>query len=147
MDQAARQRWMGILASAAPRALAELAEPILDQARYTVLRHPEIGTSMVRGRAGGAGAAFNLGEISITRCSIELTGGEIGHAYVQGRNKEHALHAAILDALLQTQAHDEIERTILAPLCDAAQMRRTVRSQKAEATRVNFFTMVRGEDA
>ena len=72
----------------------------LEFPEYTFLRQPEIALTMVRGRAGGTGEAFNLGEITITRCVIKI--GEItGFGYVGGRSKRHAELAAICDGLLQ----------------------------------------------
>lgn len=101
---------------------------------------------MVRGRAGATGAAFNLGEMTVTRCSVQLDDGAVGHAYVQGRDKTKATQAALIDALMQTAAAPEVEAAILAPLRTAAEARRTARAARAAATKVDFFTMARGED-
>ncbi|HER25882.1 MAG TPA: phosphonate C-P lyase system protein PhnG [Rhodospirillales bacterium] len=114
---------------------------------YDVLRQPESGLVMVRGRAGGNGQQFNLGEITVTRCSVRLREGAIGHAYVAGRNRQHAELAAAFDALLQTPSlRDVIESLVIAPLEKKFQVAQEERSKKAAATKVNFFTMVRGED-
>jgi alpha-D-ribose 1-methylphosphonate 5-triphosphate synthase subunit PhnG len=101
---------------------------------------------MVRGRAGAVGAAFNLGEMTVTRASIKLEDGTVGHGYVQGRSKDHAVQAALVDALMQTQAAAEIESAMITPLRENMQARQVVRASKAAATKVDFFTMVRGED-
>jgi len=66
---------------------------------------------------------------------------------VQGRDRQHALRAATLDALLQTGAAGRIHREVLAPLAAAEATRRQQRAGKAAATKVDFFTLVRGEDA
>jgi len=143
---AARKAWLSVLAKSAARDVAaRWAEAGLDPA-HEVLRAPETGAVMVRGRAGAVGAPFNLGEMTVTRCSVRLTSGEVGHAYVQGRDKTHALHAALTDALMQTDQSHAVDAAIVAPLRDAAQTCRAERAQKAAATKVNFFTMVRGED-
>jgi alpha-D-ribose 1-methylphosphonate 5-triphosphate synthase subunit PhnG len=105
---------------------------------------------MVQGRTGGVGALFNLGEMTTTRASVELMGnasGAVGHAYVQGRSKDHALRAALLDALMQTDQAAQIEAQVLAPLRAEEQARRAARAAHAAATKVEFFTLVRGEDA
>jgi alpha-D-ribose 1-methylphosphonate 5-triphosphate synthase subunit PhnG len=141
-DVQARRRWMALAAQAKPADMAALM-PELPQ--YTLLRGPELGTVMVRGQAGGTGAAFNLGEISVTRCALQLPDGRVGHAYVQGRSRDHALQAAVLDALMQGAQAPEVEARVLAPLAASAQMRRNERAAKAAATKVEFFTMVRGE--
>ena len=99
---------------------------------------------MARGRTGATGAPFNLGEVTVTRCSVQITTGEVGHGYVQGRDKAKARRVAVIDAMLQTDAHDRIERDVLEPLRKAESERRAARSAKAAATKVDFFTMVRG---
>ena len=69
---------------------------------YTFVRKPEVGLVMVRGRAGGTGMQFNVGELPVARCSVRLDDGTVGHAYVGGRSLRHAEIAAVLDALLQS---------------------------------------------
>ena len=101
---------------------------------------------MVRGRMGGTGAPFNLGEMSVTRCALTLPTGEVGHAYVQGRDKDHATRAALVDALMQTSRSEEVQTAVLDPLTEEAATVKTARAAKAAATKVEFFTMVRGED-
>jgi alpha-D-ribose 1-methylphosphonate 5-triphosphate synthase subunit PhnG len=96
---------------------------------------------MVRGRAGGDGDAFNLGEMTVTRCAMRL-GAHIGHAYIAGRDHAKARLAALLDAALQDTAwHDAVMQTIVEPLAAAQQEARAVEARKAAATRVDFFTM------
>lgn len=138
-----RQRAMGLLARAQPEVLAELFP---DLPKHNILRGPEIGAVMVRGRMGGSGAPFNMGEMSVTRCSVSLPCGTVGHAYVQGRDKSHARRAAVLDALLETGQDDTLSARILTPLETAETEHRESRARKAAATKVEFFTMVRGED-
>ncbi len=65
------------------------------------MRGPEGGLVMVRGRAGGGGAPFNLGEMTVTRCTVRLGSGLVGHAYVAGREPRRAELAALVDALMQ----------------------------------------------
>lgn len=101
---------------------------------------------MLRGRMGGAGAPFNLGEMTVTRCALTLADGTVGHAYVQGRSKPKAEIAAKVDALMQTEAAGDLRAAVLDPLRAARQTRKEVRAAKAAATKVEFFTMVRGED-
>ena len=111
------------------------------------LRAPEFGGVMVRGRAGGTGGAFNMGEMTITRCSLKLLdGGTVGHAYIQGRDKEKAQAAALVDALMQTGMAAEVEAQVLAPIRTHLDTQRRERAAKAAATKVDFFTLVRGED-
>lgn len=140
----ARQGWMSLLAKAQPERLAALLPEVPEHA---VLRAPEIGAVMVRGRAGATGAPFNLGEMTVTRCSVRLACGTVGHAWVQGRDKAHAKRAALADALMQTESATDLSVRVLAPLRAEADALRANRAAKAAATKVDFFTMVRGEDA
>lgn len=142
---AARKAWMGLLAKA-PAADLALLWADFPAPDHSVLRTPEVGGVMVRGRAGAVGAAFNLGEMTVVRASVKLSDGTVGHAYVQGRDKAHALSAALIDALMQTGSAAQIEAQILTPLRDQITLRNATRAAKAAATKVDFFTMVRGED-
>jgi len=141
-----RKHWMGLLAKAKPQDVAALFEDATLNPEFTYLRAPEVGGVMVQGRAGATGAPFNLGEMTVTRCSVQLAEGEVGHAYVQGRDKAHATQAALIDALMQTPEAERLRAAILAPLEQAQVHARTARASKAAATKVDFFTMVRGED-
>lgn len=138
-----RARAMGLLARARPDRLSELAP---DLPAHVFLRAPEIGAVMVRGRQGGTGAPFNLGEVTVTRCSVQLDCGTVGHAWVQGRDPEHARRAAVLDALLQTGRAADVAGAVLVPLAADETAMAATQARKAGATRVEFFTMVRGED-
>jgi len=146
-----RRRWMGVLAKAAPEEVAAVWSRLGPAPDYTLLRRPETGLVMVRGRVGGDGAPFNLGEMTVTRCSVRLGAGPVGHAWVghawvAGRRPDHAERAAVLDALMQ----DPARRPAVAPEIDRLEAlqaeRRAVAAREAAATRVDFFTMVRGED-
>ena len=145
----ARQDWMSVLAKAQPDRLIALwrATSRGEEQRLTWLRAPEIGTVMVQGRAGGTGEAFNLGEVSVTRCSVQIDAW-VGHAYVQGRDKNKARLAALCDALLQAEPEtaSRINTGIIVPLQAEAAKRHAETAAKANATKVEFFTLVRGEE-
>jgi len=145
--QTDRKTWMSLLAKAPAADLARLWEAHGAAPGFTWLRAPEVGAVMVRGRAGATGAPFNLGEMSVTRCSLRLKDGAVGHAYVQGRDKDKARIAALVDALMQGAGAAALRSAVLEPLerglADVAQ----ARAAKAAATKVEFFTMVRGENA
>ncbi|MDA7419633.1 phosphonate C-P lyase system protein PhnG [Tritonibacter multivorans] len=144
--QEARRDWMSLLARSTAADLARLwAEAGLAPA-FDWLRRPEVGGVMMRGRQGGTGAPFNLGEITVTRCALKLADGTVGHGYVQGRDKRHAEQAALVDALMQTGQVPAIEAAVLAPLRRAQAARQSKRAAKAAATKVEFFTLQRGED-
>jgi len=142
----ARKTWMSLLAQADEGELSQLWLAFDRSPEFDWLRPPEAGGVMVRGRVGGSGAPFNLGEMTVTRCALTLTDGTVGHAYVQGRSKPKAEIAAKVDALMQTGAADDLRQAVLEPLRQAQQSRKEARAAKAAATKVEFFTMVRGED-
>jgi len=145
-EHAARKAWLSTLAKAAAGDMARLWDAAGYAPAHEVLRAPEIGAVMVRGRAGALGAPFNLGEMTVTRCSVRLDSGEVGHGYVQGRDKAQALQAALTDALMQSASARHVAAQIITPLTQQAASRRASRAAKAAATKVDFFTMARGED-
>ena len=147
IDQNAdRKAWMGLMARAPKGRVAALLDATVVRPDFEWLRSPEVGSVMVRGRAGGTGAPFNLGEMTVTRCALRLACGTLGHAYIQGRGKTDAEAAALVDALMQTGQAEQIKAGVLDQLIVAETARNTQRAAKAAATKVDFFTMVRGED-
>lgn len=138
-----RRDWMGLVARA-PLARLDAHWPDTAPA-FTWLRAPEQGTMMVQGRAGAVGAAFNLGEVTVTRASLRLACGTVGHALVQGRSARKAERAALLDALLQTEDGPALQARVLVPMQNAEHAEAEARARRAAATKVDFFTLVRGE--
>ncbi len=152
-----RQTWMNTLAKAEFKQLEELVNKLGKLPSYSFLRSPEIGLAMVRGRAGGTGEPFNLGEITITRCVVQLesqpdetmptaSAANAGFGYVAGRSHRHAELAALCDALLQSDRWcDRIQAEVIQPLQTANREQQELKQRQTAATKVNFFTMVRGE--
>jgi|SRR5690554_1977586 alpha-D-ribose 1-methylphosphonate 5-triphosphate synthase subunit PhnG len=144
----ARRGLMGALALASGKLLAERYATIEAEVPPAIaVRGPEVGLVMLRGRTGGSGAPFNLGEASVTRATVKLESGEVGHALVLGRDTRKARIAAHLDALWQRpEWRDRIDRDVVEPVrADRAETARAM-AEETEATRVDFFTVVRGED-
>jgi alpha-D-ribose 1-methylphosphonate 5-triphosphate synthase subunit PhnG len=147
MDTAKRREWMGALATAPADRLFALWEAVPDKPEATYPRPAEIGMVMTKGRVGGSGAPFNLGEATVTRCTACLPDGSVGHAYLAGRDKRKAEIAAILDAMLMDPArHDALYAAVIEPLLIERVERDGARASKVAATKVDFFTLVRGED-
>jgi alpha-D-ribose 1-methylphosphonate 5-triphosphate synthase subunit PhnG len=141
----ARAQWMSLLAQAEPTELAEAMDAFAPPADATWLRPAQTGLYMLRGRMGGTGPQFNVGEVTVTRCSVQI-GERIGHAWVRGSNTEHAELAARADALLQDEARQaQLIEQVVEPLRQSQQQRRELASRKAAASKVEFFTVVRGE--
>lgn len=138
-----RRDWMGLLARAPLTRIDGLWPD--DAPAFDWLRAPEIGTLMTRGRAGAVGAAFNLGEVTVTRAALRLACGTVGHSLVQGREIRKAERAALLDALLLTDAGPVLHDRVLRPLQAAEVAAQQSRGRRAAATKVDFFTLARGE--
>ncbi len=142
-----RRHAMGVLARAPGEDLRRLWRDAGFEVEARALRGPETGQVTLRGRMGGAGAAFNIGEATVTRASIRLASGEVGHAYALGRDCEKVRIAAIVDALWQdAERREAVEERIVGPLAAALDEADARREAETAATRVDFFTMVRGED-
>jgi alpha-D-ribose 1-methylphosphonate 5-triphosphate synthase subunit PhnG len=137
----ARRRWMGVLARASAEDIAARLESAPALPPLVRLRGPETGLVMTRGRAGGDGAPFNLGEMTVTRCAVRC-GEVVGHAYRAGRDARAAELSAALDAALQDPARrDALLDAVIEPLAAAQSAEREAIARKAAATRVQFFTM------
>jgi alpha-D-ribose 1-methylphosphonate 5-triphosphate synthase subunit PhnG len=137
---------MSVLALALPAEL-DACWAALRPPPYRLLRGPEVGLVMVRARAGGTGIRFNLGEMTVVRCTVQLADGTLGHAWIGGRDGRHAERSAVLDALLQDPMHTgALTVSVIEPLDRAGEARRRTAAARAATSRVEFFTMVRGED-
>ena len=143
--QAPRKAAMAVLAHATSTEIAAclvaIGVPVHEN-----LREAENGLVMVRGRIGGDGAPFNLGEATVSRAAVRLSSGEVGFGYTLGRDQEKAEMIALCDALVQSDKFAaEVEAKVIAPLRAAMLASRNRRAAEAAATRVDFYTMVRGE--
>ncbi|MDP3381689.1 MAG: phosphonate C-P lyase system protein PhnG [Phenylobacterium sp.] len=139
-----RRQWLSILAKAQPGEVSAAWDDLSDPPAYSALRAPETGLVLVRGRMGGAGDAFNVGEMTVTRAAVRLESGETGIGYVAGRDRRHAELAAAVDAMMQAPAlRPAVEGAVVARLARAQAERRDTAARKAAATKVDFFTMVR----
>jgi alpha-D-ribose 1-methylphosphonate 5-triphosphate synthase subunit PhnG len=141
-----RPAWLAVLARASLDQLQTMLPPLNTLPSVTQVRAPEVGMVMLRGRVGGTGNPFNLGEASVVRCAVRVGNGPLGVAYALGRDKRHAEVAALCDALLQDPLHhDHLQTVLVRPLAQAqAQAKAHVHHQTAQS-KVEFFTLVRGE--
>jgi alpha-D-ribose 1-methylphosphonate 5-triphosphate synthase subunit PhnG len=138
---------MAVLARSSAGRLQDLWSGLGLNPDYTPLRGPESGLVMLRGRVGSAGEAFNVGEATITRASVKLDNGTVGHAIALGRDAEKARLSAIIDALCQDdETAARIDTALIVPIKCELDNADEKRRQQTAATRVDFFTMVRGED-
>src|SRR3954451_7624232 len=143
--QARRKAAMAVLAHAETTDIAGHLEAIALPA-HEELREPENGLVMVRGRVGGDGAPFNLGEATVSRAAVRLATGEVGFGYTFGRDRQKARMIALCDALVQSNEFAaQVEANVLAPLRAAMISERNQKAAETAATRVDFYTLVRGE--
>lgn len=143
--QARRKAAMKVLAHSAAAEIADCLDGLPVPA-YESMREPEAGLVMVRGRVGGDGAPFNLGEATVSRAAVRLSTGEIGFGYTLGRDRRKAQLMALCDALIQTADYANlVETVVLAPLRAAMAAERNRKAAETAATRVDFYTMARGE--
>lgn len=146
---AARQGWIGVLAKASLAELEAAWSGLSDKPEYRLLRPTETGLAMVRGRIGGTGSPFNLGEMTMTRAAIQLVRPGLppltGFGHVAGREARRAELVALFDALLQDgERHDAIAGSVIAPLAARQAAAKAELAQKVAASKVDFFTLVRG---
>ena len=143
--QEQRKAAMAVLAHSKASDIAERLDGVALPA-HEILRDPESGLVMVRGRIGGDGAPFNLGEATVSRAALRLSTGEVGFGYTLGRDGEKARLIALCDAMVQSdQFADVIETDVITPLLAMMLAKRAREAAEAAATRVDFYTLVRGE--
>lgn len=153
-----RQLLLSVLSKSAFNDIDNFWQTLSITPSYTLLKTPEVGMTMVRAKTGGAGQEFNMGEMTVTRTVIRLDSiescsesektqaGIIGFGYTAGRETKKSELIAVIDACFQLSAYAElIEEKILQPLSEQLQEKETLQSEKVDSTKVNFFTMVRGE--
>lgn len=145
--RARRRAAMAVLAAASAAEIARQMEAIGPVPAHADLRPPQNGLVMLRGRIGGDGARFNVGEATVARAVVRLASGEIGFGYALGRDSAKARLIALCDALTQTDTHAAaIEREVIAPIRARLEAERDAAARQVAATKVEFFTLVRGED-
>jgi alpha-D-ribose 1-methylphosphonate 5-triphosphate synthase subunit PhnG len=141
-----RREAMAVLTSSSAEEIARHLAALGPIPEHTELRAPQSGLVMLRGRVGGDGAPFNFGEATVSRCAVRLATGETGFGYALGRDREKARLIALLDALQQReQGHIELEKRVLGPIRERLKAERERAAQHVAATKVEFFTLVRGE--
>jgi alpha-D-ribose 1-methylphosphonate 5-triphosphate synthase subunit PhnG len=144
--QARRQWRMAVLSRCDGTALATRWAALAIDPAFQLLRGPETGLVMLRGRIGGTGEMFNLGEATVTRATVQLAEGGVGHAMALGRDARRAQLSAVIDALCQGELAERLDAELIAPLAGALEAADAQRREEVAATKVDFFTVARGED-
>ncbi|QRM32520.1 phosphonate C-P lyase system protein PhnG [Microvirga sp. VF16] len=142
-----RNVWMSVLATAPATLLSDCWEALPAKPGFKWIREPQFETVMLRARADAQGEPFNLGEMTVTRCSIRLDGGNVGVACVGGRDKRHAAIAAVIDAMMLTPAGSswlEAARQIVQSVERADKLLQSVTAAKVRETEVSFSMSIAG---
>ena len=140
-----RQRAFKTLTSAEPAVLKKFILKTRPPYKYSIIRPAQTGLIMLRGRVGNTGNAFNVGEVLVTRCSVMLND-KIGCGYILGENVEMAEHIAVIDAMIQNDNKSGKIKKLLDRIEKNIQKKRIKTMKEVAATKVDFYTMVRGED-
>ncbi|WP_312996812.1 phosphonate C-P lyase system protein PhnG [Leclercia sp.] len=147
-DTSTRQHWMAVLAHSQPAALTARMSALSLTPAYERIRAPETGLVQIQARMGGTGARYFAGDATLTRTVVRLASGTLGYSYLLGRNKTHAEQCAVIDALLQEAPHFQtLMETLIAPLEADRAARLAARQAEINTSRVDFFTLVRGDNA
>ncbi|WNN42911.1 phosphonate C-P lyase system protein PhnG [Winslowiella toletana] len=142
-----RQHWLSVLAHSQPEQLEQHWLALKLQPDYQVIRPAETGLTRLQARMGATGQRFVLGDMTITRAVVRTADGTCGYSYIAGRDKAHAERCALLDALLQQQEmHQLLQQQLITPLAAARAERQQLRSREIASSRVDFFTLVRGDN-
>ncbi|POT57093.1 phosphonate C-P lyase system protein PhnG [Citrobacter amalonaticus] len=148
VDIATRQRWMRALAYSSAEALNGRLQALKLSVEYALIRAPETGLMQIQARMGGTGNRFFAGDTTLTRAVVRLKSGTLGYSYLLGRNKQHAEQCAVIDALLQEHTHfQNLMETLITPLEAERDALMSARRAEVNASRVDFFTLVRGDNA
>jgi alpha-D-ribose 1-methylphosphonate 5-triphosphate synthase subunit PhnG len=139
-----RQDWLKTLSRATLDQLTVLWTELDVTDHFEWLRPAETGTVMVRGRISGVGSPFNMGEMTVTRATVRLDDGTVGFGYTAGRAHRKAELIALIDAVLLR--NPKLVQKFIVPLAAMLCAEAELSSKKAAATKVNFFTLVRGEN-
>lgn len=166
-----RQQLLSVLSVSEFSVIQSYWEKLSITPRYSLLKSPEVGMTMVRAKTGGTGQPFNMGEMTVTRTVIRLDSDVdsevssmvnseansvgntinrqsniIGFGYTAGRNTQKSELIAVIDAYCQLPEYEAlITENVIEPLQHIREQQQHDQAAQVNATKVNFFTMVRGE--
>ncbi|MGD9425182.1 phosphonate C-P lyase system protein PhnG [Pantoea sp. NSTU24] len=146
-QQTDRQRWLSVLAHSNAAMLETHWQALNLQPVFTLVRPAEIGLTRLQARMGATGNRFVMGDATVTRAVVQLQDGTLGYSYLLGRDKAHAERCALLDALLQQpETRPLLEEKIITPLAAWRDEQRQLRAREIASSKVDFFTLVRGDN-
>lgn len=144
-----RREWLSVLSRATEQELQTGFERLGGVPDAKIVKPAVVGSVMIEARAGGTGQRFNAIEATVTRCVVQLES-SLGVSYALGRDRSQAHLSAIADALLQKvhgiePAFETTKAALVAPIVQRLESQQRENARKAASTKVEFFTMVRGE--
>ncbi|PWK96722.1 methylphosphonate degradation complex subunit PhnG [Pantoea allii] len=146
-QQTARQHWLSVLAYSSAAELDAHWQPLNLKPEFTLIRPAEIGLTRLQARMGATGKRFVVGDATVTRAVVRLNDGTLGYSYLLGRDKAHAERCALMDALLQqTETGELLQEKIITPLAASREEQRQLRAREIASSKVDFFTLVRGDN-
>ncbi|NQS85145.1 phosphonate C-P lyase system protein PhnG [Pantoea allii] len=146
-QQTARQHWLSVLAHSSAAELDAHWQPLNLKPEFTLIRPAEIGLTRLQARMGATGKRFVVGDATVTRAVVRLNDGTLGYSYLLGRDKAHAERCALMDALLQqTETGELLQEKIITPLAVSREEQRQLRAREIASSKVDFFTLVRGDN-
>lgn len=146
-QQTARQHWLSVLAHSNAAELDAHWQPLNLKPEFTLIRPAEIGLTRLQARMGATGKRFVVGDATVTRAVVRLNDGTLGYSYLLGRDKAHAERCALMDALLQqTETGELLQEKIITPLAASREEQRQLRAREIASSKVDFFTLVRGDN-
>ncbi|MBW1214671.1 phosphonate C-P lyase system protein PhnG [Pantoea allii] len=146
-QQTARQHWLSVLAHSSAAELDAHWQPLNLKPEFTLIRPAEIGLTRLQARMGATGKRFVVGDATVTRAVVRLNDGTLGYSYLLGRDKAHAERCALMDALLQqTETGELLQEKIITPLAASREEQRQLRAREIASSKVDFFTLVRGDN-
>lgn len=135
------RRALEILASARPAAIKACAEKVLDGLGEVAVLASRTGLAMLPYEDTVRGTTFHLGEVLVAEAHIQVPGRDVeGYGAVVGRDLEHAMGMAVIDAAIA--ADHSISPILQLLIAESAHQERTDRERlrKVEATRVEMET-------
>ena len=146
-QQTARQHWLSVLAHSSAAELDAHWQPLNLKPEFTLIRPAEIGLTRLQARMGATGKRFVVGDATVTRAVVRLNDGTLGYSYLLGRDKAHAERCALMDALLQQADTAELlQEKMIIPLAASREEQRQLRAREIASSKVDFFTLVRGDN-
>ncbi|MEB7537255.1 phosphonate C-P lyase system protein PhnG [Pantoea anthophila] len=146
-QQTDRQHWLSVLAHSNAARLEAHWQALNLHPEFTLIRPAEIGMTRLQARMGATGKRFVMGDATVTRAVVQLSDGTLGYSYLLGRDKAHAERCALLDALLQQpETRPLLEEKIITPLAAWREEQRQLRAREIASSKVDFFTLVRGDN-